>query len=1699
MKTNVPSRMPCPTVVALCLAIAPWSASAAERFDPGRFEKEILVPASRDAIQMEVLPGGDIVFAEFWGAVKRWDSKSGEVSALGQVPAHSKGEVGLLGMAVARDFATSGHIYVVFCPAAAQGTMRVSRFTVADGKMAAESERTLLKWPYDTEHVFHMGGAMCMDAKGNLYIGNGDNCHWNPGLPVDTRPDRKNWDAFRSAANSRDLRGKILRIHPEPDGTYSNPKGNLFPGGRDGAPEIFGMGIRNPFRMSFDDETGTLYFGDGTYWAGSRVFPTRSMFAGHGTSSGGFAIPTDGTDVRNGATGAVTPSDIAFGPSGDLYLTDAGNLARVVSRVTPDGRYYKVAGGGTVDYTADGVPATSIRLGSPRAIDVGPDGSVYFTNTGVGGSRVFRISTDGRVYLVAGNPAGTFVDGMLAKDALLRDPRGVATSKDGSIYIADEYRILRVGTDGRITTYAGNGGTSFPQAEEGFLGRADSLAMQNAGEMVMDDRGNLLVLQGQGRIVTISPDNRMSAQKLRTRDGVVVFSVNSLCKGPDGAIYVSQNVGNGASTLDSKMSVYRVESDGGLTMVAGGLPSAANFLSQGPVLARSAKFQLINCIAVDRNGVLYIGEIGTGNSANGITRYAPELPSVQFGEIQVPSSDGREKYVFNSNGRHLRTLDARSGVTLFQFGYDAATGELTSITDADGLVTTIERSGGMISIHAPAPFGQTTVLQLDASGKYLASVANPNNESYQMTCDAGGLLRAFTNPRGKVWHYDYGASDGRLISEQAPGAPADKWLRFEQAESPTIRDVTKRSPEGRVTQYTIMRMLDGIRRHVLLRPDGVKATAVDSMLATGAGGDIEFVTSSTGETVRTFKAKDPRFGWIAPVDSVETTTLPVQAPAPSVVRTVLRTVRVAGSTLQESVTLNGTRYLSIYDTVTSSLITRTPAGRQSTMQFDAAGRLLSASLGGIISPVSFQYYAASSANKGRLSRVSQGSRAWDYTYDAKGRLYTVTDPLARTTTFAYDLADRVQTITLPGSHVVGYGYNANGDLVSLTPPGRPAHGYAYSDLDDLSGYTPPVVPGVVSPGTTFDHNWDRQLTTVHRPDGGDVVLSYHPTNGRLTGITQPGRSPMSFTYWDVAQGPAAPSGQLRSVTSPDSVTCSYDYTGPFVSRETWSGAVSGSLARTFDADFHERTETVTVGSAVSTVTSTYADLDGLLTTVAVSGQDSLNIHRRVADGLIDSTHAGPLAGGIHESRDYNAYGELANLRYRIGSTVLLQQSLTRDALGRVTDIAETVAGVSGPESRSTHYDYDAATGWLTRVRVDGVQVSRYEYDSLGVGNGNRTAEYGANDALVATASYDAQDRLRSYGESAYDWTAAGELRQRSRPGELLTTDYDALGHLVSATVLPMVSGTPSGNPGTTVVYLADGQGRRVARTVNGVRERGWLYRDGLSPVAELDGTGALLNRYVYGTSEHAPDLLVRAGVEYRVVTDHLGSIRMVVDAASGAVMQRLDYDAWGNLVLDTAPAFQGLGYVSGIQDRDTRLVRFGARDYEPGVGRWTAKDPVGQAGGANVFAYAEADPVNLVDPEGAAPIAPQSSAGSGMSPWDEALAATPSIPEPVVDAIAGFGDGASMGVTRIIRRFTPGESEVRTCTDAYRVAYMYGVVVQVAMYLRGPELRIGKNIRIAPWGNRTKHPFGERPHYHRSYGKGYGQGGGNHRPWEHGW
>ncbi|TAN35333.1 MAG: RHS repeat-associated core domain-containing protein, partial [Verrucomicrobia bacterium] len=161
------------------------------------------------------------------------------------------------------------------------------------------------------------------------------------------------------------------------------------------------------------------------------------------------------------------------------------------------------------------------------------------------------------------------------------------------------------------------------------------------------------------------------------------------------------------------------------------------------------------------------------------------------------------------------------------------------------------------------------------------------------------------------------------------------------------------------------------------------------------------------------------------------------------------------------------------------------------------------------------------------------------------------------------------------------------------------------------------------------------------------------------------------------------------------------------------------------------------------------------------------------------------------------------------------------------------------------------------------------------------------------------------------------------------------------------------------------QNRRIGKKRNNVLEQGFLYQDQLKPIAELDGNNNIVSRFVYATGANVPDFMIKGGVTYRLIKDHLGSPRLVVDVATNTVIQQLNYDVWGKVIQDSNPGFQPFGYAGGLYDRDTHLVRFGARDYDAETGRWTAKDPIGFGGGdTNLYGYVVNDPVNWVDPLG---------------------------------------------------------------------------------------------------------------------------------------
>ena len=889
------------------------------------------------------------------------------------------------------------------------------------------------------------------------------------------------------------------------------------------------------------------------------------------------------------------------------------------------------------------------------------------------------------------------------------------------------------------------------------------------------------------------------------------------------------------------------------------------------------------------------------------------MPGFSGGEIAIAADDGSKLYRFNTRGQHLSTVSTLTGATLYTMGYDASN-RLVTITDGDGNVTTIQRDTAGNATAVVGPFGQTTTLTTNADG-YLASMTDPTGQTTSFTYTGTGLLTSMTDAKGSTYQYSFDPA-GRLISASDPAGGSTTLSR---TGSGGLHTVTRATGEGRITTYVSEQLPIGGSRQVNTFPTGLQneVTEHSDGSTTMALGD--------GTTSARQAGPDPRFSMQSPLSTSASITTPG-----GLIRTMThgRTVTLSDpsnplSLLSQTDTLsvNGRSYASTFDATTRRHTSTSPVGRLSTVDVDTLGRVVAQQVPGL-APVAFLYDA-----HGRLTTVTEGSGADTRTsiiaYNPAGLVDSVTDPLSRSVSFNYDLAGRVTQQTLPGGRVVQFGYDPNGNMTSITPPGRPSHVFSYTPVDLAGSYTPPVVPGSGTTSTIFTYNKDRQLTEVSRPDGKMVQLSYD-TAGRPSSITLP-RGAVTSSY-------DAGTGQLSTLTSPDGVTLTYAHDGGLVTSTSWSGSIVGTVGRTYDNNLRIASRSVNGGQTVS---FTY-DNDGLLTQ---AGQ--LAIDRSPTTGFVSGT----TLGGLITSKSYTSFGELAAVDVTHGTTGLYATSYMRDALGRITQLDEIVDGVS----QGHVYSYDAA-GRLDTVSVDGVVVADYDYDA----NGNRT-QVSSDVGLTLTASYDAQDRLLTYGTNGYTYTANGELVSRTTTTGTTTYVYDVLGNLLSATL----------EDGTSIEYVIDGQSRRVGKKVNGVLVQGWLYKDRLNPVAELDGAGTVVSRFVYGTKPHVPDYMEKGGVTYRILSDHLGCVRLVVDASTGAVAQWLDYDEFGVVLQDTAPGFQPFGFGGGIYDYQTKLVRFGARDYDAEVGRWTRREPNLIAGtGINVYEYVGSDPVNLIDSSG---------------------------------------------------------------------------------------------------------------------------------------
>jgi len=1267
---------------------------------------------------------------------------------------------------------------------------------------------------------------------------------------------------------------------------------------------------------------------------------------------------------ENFAGASAGATHVAAAADGTLFFSSenagSGNppgLQSALFKRTPDGHYAYITATSTAHslidlVVADGQPASKVYLSSRiEQIKAGPDGSLYVRSD----YSIARIDPGGTVHIVLGMGSGLTYppDGTLARAAYCQGSTGgggfLAVGPDGTVYYDDRWTIQgtdytfvrKVAPDGRIYTLTGQAGPLPGTWWGDEMGKpADQARMNPVQGLAVGPEGSVYISPGtgypwEGGIYKITPggttemvmanipvtkvgnegsgysgDEGSSAASPTNGLWAVGASARSLQIAPDGSILF-------LADYSMCITIWRITPNGIRERLAGRGPGTTVTLLSTPQEGGNplnTELYYPNEFALGPDGGLTLATPSGFNWSPlmHMAHIGPSLPGFTASEIEIPSEDGSEVYVFDEHGRHLMTLNGLTGTTNWVFSYNALN-LVTDLMDANGLVTHIQRDSAGTPTAIVGPYGQQTVLGLDARG-FLSRVSNPANEATTLVNTTNGLLTSITGPLNHTYTVFYDTNG--LVAQVRD--PLGGGMNLSQTDT-----------GSQVSTLAVTTLTNVEARRLTLQPGGdtqISASSSDgsfwSTLLQLSG--HESVQDSTGVDGEYDFVGAPRFPQDTRLLSSETLTLPGNLTAKL---TVSRSTSLLDSNnpaavfaiaaISNQMTLNGNVYTTTYNGTNRIAITTSPEGRQQTIALDARARVIHSKMPGQ-TPVDLSYDAQGHVAQ-VLDSAAVGVRQTQFAYDALGRLSTLVDPLNRTNSYSYDSAGRLQQLTLAGGQVASFQSDAEFHLTSVTPPGQPAHRFDYNAVGSVTNYVPPVVNGLdESVGYQFDA--DRALTRVSLPDGQAVLFTRGP-GGRIAQLALGSGPVLTYAY-------SFQTGLLTNIASTTGDSISFGYQGLFPVTVTWSGSINGAVALTLNTDFLPSSQTV---NGASTIAFTY-DHDGLL-----SQAGNLTLTRNT-NGFVTETSL----GNVTDARQFDDRGLLTNYVGNVAGTSVWSVALSYDFVDRLTNKVETVGGVT----RTVGYAYDVS-GRLHEVYQDGALITTYTYNA----NGDRITRN------AESATYDAQDRVQTYAGASFAWSLNGDLRTRTSGGQTTTYTYDARGSL--AEVAPQA--------GSSISYVNDAAGRRIGKRFDSTVQRGWLW-DEDQPVAELDANGAVALRFVYAADAQTPSFLIKGAKTYRILSDERGSVRMVVNIADGSIAQQLDYDEFGRVLRDTAPGFQPFAYAGGLYDSDTGLVRFGARDYSAETGQWAARDPIAFEGGQfSLYAYTDNDPINRFDPSGTGP------------------------------------------------------------------------------------------------------------------------------------
>ncbi|MEK6627409.1 MAG: RHS repeat-associated core domain-containing protein, partial [Bdellovibrionota bacterium] len=1011
----------------------------------------------------------------------------------------------------------------------------------------------------------------------------------------------------------------------------------------------------------------------------------------------------------------------------------------------------------------------------------------------------------------------------------------------------------------------------------------------------------------------------------------------------------------------------------------------------------------------------------------------------------IPDRSGDEIYVFDANGVHIQTKDALTGVIKYNFIYNS-NGKISAITDRFGNSTTFAYSNDQVLIQSP--YAQVTTLALNVNG-FLTSATSPQNEVYNITNNDIGLITEFQKPKGEKSFVTYD-SNGRVQKDTGAGGDFLSLLR-EFNSSTREQTVNMSTALGRETTFKTISSVDGAI-HTSIAPTGQSYTS--SVQYQGNQSSID----SIGTTTQSMQAEDPRFGWLSPYEKSSSYTINNSNINIQVETNKIAVLSDSNNPLSATQLTTTTKlqndpdriYSSTYSTSNRTLTSTSPLNRASVVSFTPQGQASKIQIGDLV-PVNLSY-----DTRGRLTQVAQQNRKSSFTYNQQGNIQSSKDPLGLISSYQYDNSNRPIKIRNPDGSIILMAYDKNSNLASITPPSRSPHEFRFNLAELLSAYIPPNLSGQISGATQYEHNLDKQLTQINRPDGTEINFDYNNTTGLLNKI-RTARGNYLFNYQQN-------SNLVSQLTSPDNEILRYQYVGDILTQVNAIGTINSSLHFFYNTDATiSKIEVSTEENRPYGGISLSYDMDNLL---IKSGNLS---YTRNAVGDINAS----VLGEVSEKINFDNFGQMSEVKFQTSKKKdLYSAKFYRDDLGRVVSAIEDHDSEDHENNKHLkQYKYDKQ-GRLIAAYKNTKLVRAYKFDQ----NGNRIeANYHGKNIQ---AKFDAQDRLISYGKNSYQYNNNGDLiakfknekdddddDHKHKNKHATRYNFDVFGNLKSV-LLPN---------NKKIEYIIDGQNRRIGKKINGKLVQGFIYQSQTQVAAELDGSGKLVKRFIYGEKINVPDYMIYQNKEYRIISDQVGTPRLVVEASSGKIVEKIEMDEFGHDVRIEGKNLIPFGFAGGIYDQDTGLVRFGARDYDPEIGRWTSKDPIGFAGGdTNLYAYCGGDSVNCIDPEGefAIPIV------IGLAYFlYGSLTDTPGQGQFEKDRLrdlAGFfvSGGVQVATVRGVKN-TPDQAALidiakqmqRTGMTPAQAATMRRWANEYKVPFRGPEVHPNR-------------PFGKEPHYH---------------------